>query len=86
MSDERITERQRNLPRIDWREQVAPTQRRSFLRHMCWWRLEAMRASSSPETRARNLQYARAMRWAAEHAAIKPGTWSQIVERAGARP
>lgn len=86
ISDEHITERQRRLPAVDWRERVRPTQRRSYLRLMCWWRLEAMRAGHSPESRERSLQYARNMRWAAEHAAIKPGTWTEIASRVGAHP
>lgn len=79
---EHITERQRHLPEIDWREWVTPTRWKSYMRHMCWWRLEAMRGAPSS---AKSLEYARNMRWAAEHAREKPGTWLEIVARVGAR-
>lgn len=79
MSPDEITQRQRWLPR-----HLMVAVPRTRLQYLCvarWWELEARRGYASS---ADSLRYAANLRWAAELAVEHgPGTWSQLIERAG---
>lgn len=76
----RITEQQRALRAL---RPLTPRTRRDYLRRSRWWALEASRGYPSSADSSR---YASNMRWAAELAAEHgPGTWLELIERAGVR-
>ena len=79
MSPEEITQRQRWLPR-----HLMVASPRTRLQYLCvarWWELEARRGYASS---ADSLRYAANLRWAAELARDHgPGTWSELIARAG---
>jgi hypothetical protein len=82
-AEQRRQERISDLQRILGHRSVTCQTRRDYLRQARWWALEASRdyghrSSSSAECYARN------MRWAAELAALHgPGTWLELIGRAG---
>ena len=78
MTPDEITAAQLRIPRH--LRVMTPRTRMQYLAAARWWELEALRGYPSAKD---SLRYARHMRWAAELALYKPGTWLELVQRVG---